>query len=133
MDEKHLGETIEEIVAIIKGEFPEARAAVAGWFRSYFRIKGTPEQIVTVLEDTGRTRTMLETTIERWKQQGVEEGLEKGLEKGRQEGLQQATLALRLLRRGRSAADVAETTGLPLSQVTDLATEVGSTDSTPDA
>ena len=41
--EMQLGETIEEIVAIIKAEFPEARAAVAGWFRSYFRIEGTPE------------------------------------------------------------------------------------------
>ena len=66
---------------------------------------------------------MLETTIERWKQQGVEEGLEKGLEKGRQEGLQEArlTLAKRLLERGVPPEEIVEVTELSVETVESLA------------
>ena len=119
LDEKHLDETINEIVDIKKTEFPEAKAAIAGWFRSYFQLAGTPDQIVTVLEDTGRTRSMLETTIEKWKQKGVEEGLERG----RQEGLQEAklTLAKRLLERGISLEEIVEVTELSIETVKSLA------------
>lgn len=116
LDEKHLGQTIDEIVDIIRIEFLEARAAVAGWFRSYFRIEGTPEQIVTVLEDTGRTRSMLETTIEKWKQQGLEKGAEQAT----------LNLARRLLKRGDSVQEVADVTELPLERVRDLARGVDS-------
>ena len=128
LDDKHLDQTIREIVDIIKTEFPEARAAAAGWFRSYFAIEGTPTQIATALEDEGRTRTMLETTIEKWKQQGVEEGRREGRQEGRQEGLEQAKIAFatKLLQRGDSVDEVAEVTELPVKTVQQLADEINS-------
>ena len=134
LDDEHLDETIREIVDIIKTEFPEARAAVAGWFRNYFAIDGTPDEIVTALEDEGRTRSMLETTIEKWKQQGEEKGREEGRQEGRQEGwqegrqqgLEQARAAVRLLLQGISAEKVARDTGLPLAEVQELADEINS-------
>jgi predicted transposase/invertase (TIGR01784 family) len=61
---------------------------------------------------------MLETTIEKWKQQGVE--------KGRQEGLEQARAAIRLLRQGISSEQVAKETELPLAEVHELADEINS-------
>ena len=61
---------------------------------------------------------MLETTIEKWKQQGVEQG--------RQEGVEQARAAIRLLRQGISAEQVAKHTGLPLGEVQELADEINS-------
>mgnify|MGYP006283833821 FL=1 len=77
---------------------------------------------------------MLETTIEKWKQQGEEKGREEGRQEGRQEGwqegrqqgLEQARAAVRLLLQGISAEKVARDTGLPLAEVQELADEINS-------
>ena len=71
---------------------------------------------------------MLETTIEKWKQQGVEEGRREGRQEGRQEGLEQAKIAFatKLLQRGDSVDEVAEVTELPVKTVQQLADEINS-------
>ena len=55
---------------------------------------------------------MLETTIEKWKQQGVEQA--------------KIALAKKLLQRGESVNDVAEVTELPVKTVQSLADEINS-------
>ncbi len=134
LTEKNLEQTVRAIVAIIKEEEPEAREAVAGWFASYFGADGTPEEIVAALEDVRRTRSMLQATLESWKQegfetgrqQGREEGLEAGLQRGRNEGAVEAKLELarRMLERGDTIDQVIEITELPDERVRAIATEI---------
>jgi predicted transposase/invertase (TIGR01784 family) len=75
------------------------------------------------LEDMLQIRDFRETKVYREaREEGLEEGLEKGLEEGRRE------IALRLLAKKHSVAEVAELTGLSVQRVRALKKRSGSRD-----
>ncbi|MFP4549943.1 MAG: hypothetical protein ACLFNT_03985, partial [Spirochaetales bacterium] len=62
---------------------------------------------------------------EQGREEGREQGREEGEQRGREETIEQTLNAIRLLRGGASAQDVADSTGLPLESVQKLASEIG--------
>lgn len=75
--------------------------------------------ILEEFRDTKVFQELLEEGMEKGMEKGLEKGMEKGIQKGLEEGLEKGRreIALRLLAKNHSVAEVAELTGLSVQRV----------------
>lgn len=119
-EETSLEERVAKVAAWLRGfagKNPELVARFMSWVRARFHEDNRREYEVRAedIKEPGRIETMLETAI---KERAQKERAE-GREEGRRE--KELEIARKLLARGMSPSEVAESTGLPLDEIQKLA------------
>ena len=115
-DPERLGETIDEVIAILKGEAPEAVERFSLWLQNFLAGTAGGEDVARPVRDLTEVRTMFATKLEQYG--------EKLKRQAREE--EAVRVARRLLGRGESVADVASLTELSEERVREIRHEENS-------
>ena len=115
---ERLGETIDEVIAILSEEAPEAVERFSLWLQNFLAATTGGGDAARPVRDLTEVRTMFATKLEQYGEKLKREARKEGLEKGREE--EAVRVARRLLARGESVYDVAEITELSEERVRDI-------------
>ena len=85
-------------------------------------IDGSEFKEIRELEEVGSMLCDIDTWPEKWMQIGMREGEEKGIEKG--EKMQARKIALRMLEKEKSIAEIAELTDLTEKEILELIDDI---------
>ena len=120
-DPERLAETIDEVIAILSEEAPEAVERFSLWLQNFLAGTAGGEDAARPVRNLTEVRTMFATKLEQYGEKLKGEAREEGRKKGREEA--SVRVARRLLDRGHSASDVAAITDLSEQRVRELASE----------
>ena len=112
-DPERLGETIDEVIAILSEEAPEAVERFSLWLQNFLAGTAGGEDAARPVRDLTEVRTMFATKLEQYGEKLKRQG-------SREEGREAVRVARRLLARGESVADVASVTELSEERVREI-------------
>ena len=118
---QRLGETIDEVIAILSEEAPEAVERFSLWLQDFLATTAGGDDAARPVRDLREVRTMFATKLEQYGEKLKRQAREEALKEGREQNA--VRVARRLLARGESVSAVAEITELSEERVLQLREE----------